>query len=59
MLSDIDGVSRWETSPEGESFNADGIGTVFYQGVQTLNFVFQPFDCIQLNRNGLQIMEIF
>ena len=29
------------------------------RGVQTLDFVFQPFDCIQLNRNGLQIREIF
>ena len=37
MLSDIAEITMG-TSPEGESFNADGIGTVFYQGRTDFGF---------------------
>ena len=39
MLSDIAEITMG-TSPEGESFNADGIGTVFYQGRTDFGFRF-------------------
>lgn len=39
MLSDIAEITMG-TSPEGESFNADGIGSVFYQGRTDFGFRF-------------------
>ena len=51
--------SRWEHLLKEKVLMLMVLELCSIRGAQTLDFVFQPFDCIQLNRNGLQIREIF